>query len=120
MSPTSIGRRYWARRMIDKARGAEIPTYGTTAWSVLPEGSAERIAAVVIAAECWAQAADSLEEDLRREVDGRRRAEKCVEDEAYFARMVEHRSRWRHLSVVEPRYVGQEVRPLEDIGADAR
>jgi hypothetical protein len=59
-SPTTR-RRYWARRMIDKAHGAEIPTYGSPEWACLPEDDARWVAAVVIAAESWARAGDTLE-----------------------------------------------------------
>jgi hypothetical protein len=87
-------RRYWARRMVDKARGAEIPTYGSPEWACLPEDDARWVAAVVIAAECWARAGDSLEDDLRREVADLRRAFRADEDRDYRRRAADHRRRW--------------------------
>jgi hypothetical protein len=92
-SPTTR-RRYWARRMIDKAHGAGIPTYGSPEWACLPEDDARWVAAVVIAAESWARAGDTLEDDLRREVADLRAAYLADEDEDYRRRAAEHRARW--------------------------
>lgn len=42
----------WARARIDAAEGP-IPTYGSAEWAALPDDSRTKIAAVIIAAECW-------------------------------------------------------------------
>ena len=111
-------RRRWAYSLIGKAASPR-PSYGSQAWLDLPEGSAEKVAAVVVAAECWAVDGDDPEARLHRQLEDERRAFKDAEDADYQARAVEHRARWRHLSVAAPpRYAGQTVRPLEDIGAD--
>ena len=87
-----MNRRYWARRLVDKARGAAIPSYGSTEWLLLPDGDARKIGAVVVAAESWAQAGDDIELDLRRELVNRWHAEKHAEDADYVARMEAHRA----------------------------
>lgn len=117
---TAVQRRRWARSLIRKAQSPP-PSYGSSEWLALPEGSAEKIAAVVVAAECWVLDADDLEDRLHQELADERHAFKRAEDEDYQARAQAHRQQWRHLSVAPPpRYTGQVVRPLEDIGADVR
>jgi len=111
-------RRRWAYSLIRRSM-SPVPTYGSQAWIELPEGSAEKIASVVVAAEAWAMDGDDLVDDLHRELDERRRIDKALDDDDYQARAADHRKRWRHLSLAAPsRYAGQPVRPLEDIGAD--
>ncbi len=111
-------RRQWAEAMIRRCTDAQV-SYGSPEWVALPEASCCKVAAVVRAAEGWARQGDDLEANLRLEVELSRRAFKADEDEDYQARAAEHRERWRHLSVLPPaRYVGQQVRPLEDIGRD--
>ena len=90
-----MNRRYWARRMIDKARGAELPSYGSSAWLMLPDGDPRKVGAVIVAAEAWAQAGDTLELDLRRELANRWFAEKHADDADYAADMLAHRERWQ-------------------------
>ncbi len=111
-------RRRWADSLIRKA-GKPPPSYGSPAWLALPEGSPAKVASVVVAAEAWALDGDDVEARLHRQLEDERRAFKDAEDADYQARAVEHRARWRHLSVAAPpRYAGQAVRPLEDIGAE--
>jgi hypothetical protein len=117
MSDAAEQRRRWARSLIRKAKSLP-PSYGSPAWLALPEGSAEKVAAVVVAAECWAVDADGVTARLERQLDDERHAFKRAEDADYQARAAEHREQWRHLRVVRPLYDEQQVvRPLEEIGA---
>ena len=75
------------------------PPYGSPEWLALPEGSPARMAAVVRAAEAWAQG-DNLEDHLRLEVDLSRHAFKADEDDEYQARAAAHREQWRNLRLV--------------------
>ncbi len=109
-------RRSWAYRMLRKA-ASPPPRYGSAEWLALPEKSAERVAAVVNAAECWARELDDLPDRLGLELDERRRAEKFEEDAAYQARAAEHRHNWRHLRVVEP-YTDRRARELAAVDSD--
>jgi hypothetical protein len=94
-------RRYWARRLIDQARDCwPIPRYGSPEWLMLADGSPARIAAVVIAAEAWAQDSDDIEERLRRELVDRWYADKHADDEVYSKEIASHRKRWGHLRLV--------------------
>lgn len=114
MEVPHIARRYWARKLIDKARGQEIPPYGSLEWNALPEGDARKVAAVVVAAEAWAQMGDELEETLRREVEELRRAFKADEDADYVAGMAAHREQWQPVtrSTVVP-FAARRRRDLE-------
>ena len=87
---TPSPRARWARRFIDAAE-KPLPRYGDPDWLALPEGDARKIAAVVIAAECWATDADSLAEAVRLEVE----AFKRTEDADYQARAEAHRAEWQ-------------------------
>lgn len=111
-------RRRWAYALIAKAKSPP-PRYGSETWLALPEGSAEKVAAVVIAAEAWVVDGDDVAARMRRELDDAAHAEKAAEDADYQRAVGEHRERWGHLALVRPRYAGQQVRPLEDIGAEA-
>ncbi len=86
-------RRRWAYSLIRRT-ATPPPFYGSAEWAALPDDSPSKVAAVVVAAECWAQAGDTLEDDLRREVDSLRRAHKQAEDDEYRARADEHRREW--------------------------
>lgn len=83
----------WAARLIGAAM-KPIPRYGSPEWLALPEGSPAKVAAVVVAAECWARDADELEERLRAEVELSRAAHKADEDAEYVARRDAHRESW--------------------------
>jgi hypothetical protein len=76
-------RQEWAQRLI--ARHPSPPAYGSPEWLELPESHPAKIAAVVIAAECWATDGDELENRLRREVLALSRANKQAEDAEYVA-----------------------------------
>ena len=89
-------RRRWAYRLIHRV-SAPPPQYGTAEWLALAEGSPEKVAAVVIAAESWAQAGDTLEDDLRRELQTARLEDKRADDEDYAARADAHRRRYSKL-----------------------
>ena len=111
-------RRCWASSLIRRA-GKPPPSYGSPDWLALPEGSPAKVASVVVAAEAWALDGDDVEARLHRQLEDERRAFKDAEDADYQARAAEHRKQWRHLSLAPPpRYTGQTVRPLEDVGAD--
>lgn len=87
--------------MIARATGT-IPQYGSPEWLRLPDGSLEKVASVIRAAENWAIEGDTLTERLRAEVTFEReayeRAEalaaKRAEDAAFVARAADHRARW--------------------------
>lgn len=89
-------RRRWAYRMVERCTSPP-PSYGTAAWLALPEGSVEKVAAVVIAAEAWARQGDTLEDDLRTEVRQLAEAFKRDEDADYQARAAAHRDHWSGL-----------------------
>ncbi len=115
MSDDVAARRRWAYRMIRRCPEPP-PLYGSAAWLALPEGSPARVAAVVRAAEAWAQCGDELEAELRTELDLAWRAHKAAEDAEYQAQAAAHRERWSHLPLTKPTYAGQDVEPLEIIG----
>ena len=97
-----IRRKRYAYSLIRRAR-APFPLYGTEEWISLPEDSAERIAAVVRAAECWAQDGDEIPTRLALEIDEGRRADRAAEDASYAERAAAHRRRWGHLAPVPDR-----------------
>lgn len=92
-----VARRRWALALIQRC-ASPPPTYGSAEWAALPEGSAEKVASVVIAAESWARDGDGLEERMRREVELMRAAFKADEDADYIARRDQHRRDWRPAS----------------------
>ena len=59
------------------------PPYGSTDWVALPEGSPEKIAAVVVAAECWAVDGEELPARLAVEIEADRQAEEHRLDELH-------------------------------------
>jgi hypothetical protein len=77
-------RREWARHLIAH-QTADRPVYGSPAWLALANDHPDKIAACVVAAECWATSGDDLEADLRREIANLRLGYKHGEDEAYQA-----------------------------------
>ena len=99
-SPEVAARRRWAYSLVRRA-AAPVPSYGSSEWLQLPDGTPEKVASVVVAAESWARELDDLPDRLERELDERRRAEKAAEDAEYQARAAAHRRSWRHLRVVE-------------------
>ena len=112
-------RRRWAYRMIERC-SSPPPAYGTPGWLALPEGSVDKVAAVVIAAEAWARTGDTLEDDLRTEVAQLAAAFKRDEDADYRARAEAHRKDWQHLASPPPLRVirPDAARTLEEIGRD--
>ncbi len=89
----AAARRRWAYRLVRRI-ATPAPLYGSQKWLQLPEGDPAKVAAVVTAAESWAQAGDDLETDLRLEIDAARRAHKQAEDADYQARANAHRAEW--------------------------
>ena len=83
-------RRGWAYALIRRA-AYPSPPYGSSAWLALPEGDSAKVAAVVVAAEAWAQDGDTLPERLADEVSRAREAFKAEEDAEYVARAQAHR-----------------------------
>jgi hypothetical protein len=71
------------------------PPYGSAAWLALPDSSIKKVAAVVVAAEAWARSGDTLEEDLRIEMERLAYAYKRDEDADYAARAKAHREHWQ-------------------------
>ena len=109
-------RRRWAYRLIHRV-SEPPPQYGSAEWLALPEGSPERIAAVIVAAEAWAQAADTLEDDLRREIEIGRVQQKRLDDEEYQDRAAAHRRDYSRLpatTFVQRRRVQLEAARPED------
>jgi hypothetical protein len=96
----TTARRAWARVLIRRAQ--DPPRYGSPEWLALDDTDRAKIAAVVAAAECWAQEADDLEDRLRRELVARWHAEKQAEDAEYVAATREHRAQWEHLARAWP------------------
>lgn len=92
MSRSAESRRAWAYGMIRRAQ-TPPPRYGSPEWHALPDGP-EKVAAVVIAAEAWASAGDTLEETLRAQVEAERAAHKRAEDAEYVARRDSWRESW--------------------------
>jgi hypothetical protein len=76
-------RQEWAQCLI--SRHPSPPAYGSPEWLALPESHPAKIAAVVVAAECWARDGDELEYRLRSEVLALSRANKLAEDAEYVA-----------------------------------
>lgn len=90
MRSPMYARKRWALCLIRRCP-APPPAYGSSAWLALPEGSAEKVATVCVAAESWASTGDLLEEDLRREIEVARLTHKQAEGADYFARAAAHR-----------------------------
>lgn len=87
-------RRRWAERMLIQA-GTPVPRYGSPEWLALPEGDRRKVAAVIVAAECWAREADEIEDRLRVEIEFSRIAHKLIDDAEYVARRDAHRAEWK-------------------------
>ncbi|MDQ3103702.1 MAG: DUF2742 domain-containing protein, partial [Actinomycetota bacterium] len=66
-SSSATMRRRWAYGLIRRCP-SPAPSYGSAEWLALADDDPGKVAAVVVAAECWAQSGDTLELDLRREV----------------------------------------------------
>ncbi len=105
-------RRKWAYSLIRRAKEPP-PPYGSAEWLRLAEGSAEKIASVVIAAESHARAGDDLPLDLAREIDARRAADdehyralhrQAAERVAQIVKLPDYREkRRRELDAAQPR-----------------
>lgn len=93
-------RRRWAYKMVARC-SAPPPAYGTAEWLALPEGSIEKVAAVIRAAECWATDGDNLHENLRAQAEAAARAHKQLDDAEYVARREAHREQYRGLRLVK-------------------
>jgi len=89
----------WARRMIG-AVAKPLPSYGSPEWVALPEGDRRKVAAVVVAAECWARDLEHLAEDLRSEFH----LAKQREDADYQERHRAHRDQWARVKLSRGAY----------------
>jgi len=89
LTAATRSRRRWAYARIHRC--PTPPPYGSSEWLVLEDDDPGKVAAVMVAAECWAQSGDTLELDLRREVEAARLAHKQAEDDDYQARAEAHR-----------------------------
>lgn len=58
----------WARQLIANATGP-IPEYGSAEWRALPDDSREKVAACIVAAECWRTYTDPAEVAWRLRAD---------------------------------------------------
>jgi len=92
-------RRRWAYGLIRRCP-TPAPSYGSAEWLALADDDPGKVAGCVVAAECWAQAGDTLEDDLRYEVEAARLAYKRAEDADYRARAAEHRARYGSVAQV--------------------
>ena len=108
MSTPETGRRYFARQLTDKAQGP-IPTYGSKKF--LMADDATKLGSMAVAAECWAAGADTLEDDLRREIDALQIGFKAGEDATYREAATAHRDRFKH--VVIGRYRGRRTDQID-------
>jgi hypothetical protein len=77
--------------MIDKAKAAALPVYGDATWLSLRDGDPVKVAAVIVAAEAWAQDGDDIPGRLAVEVVVAYAANKQAEDAEYVARAKAHR-----------------------------
>jgi hypothetical protein len=123
LAAPNTGRRYWARRMIDKAQGAPLPVYGDATWLTLPEADPVKVAAVIVAAEAWATDGDNIPGRLAVEVASSYVAHKQAEDEDYQARAAAHResnvvpfNRRRRQSTAEQIAEARQPRPGDNQG----
>lgn len=73
------------------------------------------MAAVVVAAECWAREGDAIDGRLARDIQFQRDAEGDRRREMFVAEVV---PMVRAMRGHPAQYAGQQVRPLEDIGAE--
>ena len=112
-------RRRWAYRLVRRTT-TPAPLYGSQKWLQLPEGDPAKVAAVVNAAECWAQAGDDLETELRRELDAARPAHKQAEDAEYQARAEAHRSEWSRRPPSGPTFLERRAEQLLAAGGELR
>jgi hypothetical protein len=56
-------------------RPTDLPSYGSPHWAALADDDPRKLAAAVIAAECWATDLDDLPDRLRRELAAARQAD---------------------------------------------
>jgi hypothetical protein len=100
-------RRRWAYALTSRC-DTPPPSYGSPEWLALPDGP-EKVAAVVIAAECWAFDGDHLEQTLRAELEFSRHAHKAAEDAAYRERRDAHRATWTGRGFLPDRSNAQDI-----------
>jgi hypothetical protein len=72
----------WATALI-QAGGGSVPEYGSAEWAALDNTDARKVAACVLAAECWRQHTDpaAVEQRLRYELAGLQDAADRVAEE---------------------------------------
>ena len=86
-------RRSWANILIRRSL-SPVPSYGSPAWLTLQDADPAKVAACVVAAECWAVDGDEIVVNLQRELAAVWHAEKRIEDEQFRENAAEHRRVW--------------------------
>lgn len=77
-------RRLWAAYLIRRGRElSELPRYGSVEWCELPDSDPRKVAAVVVAAECWVYDDDHRAECLHAEISAARLAGEQREAEQF-------------------------------------
>jgi hypothetical protein len=82
-NPDAItARRGWAKAMVAHItdRPTCLPIYGSPRWAALADDDPRKLAAAVIAAECWATDQDELPDRARRELAALREAHEAAEE----------------------------------------
>lgn len=79
-----IARRAWAEQLIRRGRAlGAVPRYSSAAWRALSDNDPRKVAACVVAAECWVDHVDTLEQRLHAEVAAARAERENYEDEQW-------------------------------------
>jgi len=92
--PAAItARRAWAKAMVAHItnRPTDLPNYGSPRWAALADDDPRKLAAAVIAAECWATDQDELPDRVRRELDAARKAHLAAEEHHWAAAFADAR-----------------------------
>ncbi|MGW7684863.1 hypothetical protein ACWGID_29255 [Kribbella sp. NPDC054772] len=72
----TTARRAWATAMVAHITDRTTnPAYGSPRWAALADDDPHKLAAAVIAAECWATDTDDIPNRVRRELDALHQAE---------------------------------------------
>lgn len=80
-----MSRREWAEHLIRRGRAVgEPPRYGSREWCALADADSRKVAAVVLAAECWHDHVTRLPERLHDELTAMQQVQQA-DDEAQFA-----------------------------------
>lgn len=78
--------RAWAQHLVRRGQAlGAVPRYSSSAWRALPDNDPRKVAACVVAAECWAEHVDTLEERLHTEIATARAEREDYEAEQWAA-----------------------------------